>query len=75
LSQDGEKAGGTSSEPSSSCLRKPHCPAYSPKYLEGAFSEVRLHDLPAVEHAADEKRLERTCRGSYPLLYAMHGTI
>ncbi len=30
------------------------------------YSEVRLHDLPAVKHAAAEKRLEGSCCGSYP---------
>jgi hypothetical protein len=41
------------------------------------FSDLRLHDLPALKHAADEKRLvEGSCCGGYPLLlYAMHGAI
>ena len=43
--------------------------------VEVEFSEVRLHDLPAVRHAADEKLLEGELLRHLPLLYAMHGAI
>jgi hypothetical protein len=41
-----------------------------------AFSDLRLHDLPTLKHAADENRLvEGSCCGGYPLLYATYGAI
>ena len=36
--------------------------------VQGGFSEARLHDLPALKHAANEKRLKRRCWGGQPLL-------
>jgi hypothetical protein len=43
--------------------------------VQGVFSEVRLHDLPALKHAADEKRLERRCWGGQPLLMPCTGRL
>jgi hypothetical protein len=68
--------------PNSRSERRPH-PFQT--VSEGKFCELRLlrvlgpsfaRSLPALKHAADEKRLvEGSCCGGYPLLYAMHRAI
>jgi len=39
------------------------------------FSEVRLHELPVVKHAAAEKTARGELLRQLPLLFAMHAAI